>query len=306
MTAVRRRWEAHKGWISACWVIAVLTGAAHFLLSRYDQISETFAAISLGLLAAATASIAVAKLGLTATAKLAADRFSDTRSFGYFFYAYNSSQLAKYLPGGLWQYAGRVAIYRDGGFSFTAIRDALVAETAWTIAGAALVSIAALPLVPGIMRALDLRETSEPIAYLMVAALVIAGAVAVLLPQSIRYGIKLLPNARIGVVQLLVWTTLGAHLSSLITACTGESIPMYLAIGLFGFSYLAGYVVPFAPAGLGVREAVIVAGLSAFFPIDLAATIAVLSRLLYFGTEILMALVGYTMARMVDYTWRAP
>ena len=61
--------------------------------------------------------------------------------------------------------------------------------------------------------------------------------------------------------------------------------------GIFAISFAAGYVAFFAPAGLGVREGILIFLLSFFMPTSVAIGIAILSRLWILGVELLILIV---------------
>jgi uncharacterized membrane protein YbhN (UPF0104 family) len=89
-------------------------------------------------------------------------------------------------------------------------------------------------------------------------------------------------------ITLLGWS-LGADPSGLL-------LP---AIGAFAAAWCAGYLVVIVPAGAGVREVVLTVALAAQLPGGAAAalTIAVVSRLLLTGADVLAALAGTALGR---------
>ena len=89
---------------------------------------------------------------------------------------------------------------------------------------------------------------------------------------------------------LLTWVFLGTSLW--ITAIpfieTPESYHYVYVIGLFCIAFVVGSLALFAPAGLGVREYILVEGLSYLIAFDQALVLSVTSRLIYFGSEALL------------------
>ena len=63
-------------------------------------------------------------------------------------------------------------------------------------------------------------------------------------------------------------------------------------ISLFAASWMAGMITPGAPSGIGVRETVLVLGLSVVTPLAGAVVIATLLRLLTIGGDVLFALLN--------------
>jgi uncharacterized membrane protein YbhN (UPF0104 family) len=67
--------------------------------------------------------------------------------------------------------------------------------------------------------------------------------------------------------------------------------------GIITAAWMIGLLSIFAPSGIGVREGVLTFLLSFYVPIHVAATIAVISRLLYTITEMIFALIASLMQR---------
>jgi len=64
-------------------------------------------------------------------------------------------------------------------------------------------------------------------------------------------------------------------------------------IGLFALSYVAGFVTIFAPAGVGVREAVFTIGLAGILPVEAALVDAVGHRIIYMLADAVLGLMGW-------------
>jgi uncharacterized membrane protein YbhN (UPF0104 family) len=69
----------------------------------------------------------------------------------------------------------------------------------------------------------------------------------------------------------------------------GISLSLAQAIGVFTCSYLVGFIALFAPGGLGPRESVFLLMLAGEIGLKPAAGLALASRLLLTGTEVLPA-----------------
>lgn len=202
------------------------------------------------------------------------------------------SQAAKYLPGNVGQYVGRVALARESGLAAAPVLLTLVLETACAIlAGLAMVAMTAagLPGVPG-----------APMAPWRIAAATIgaagslAAAVVLLRRESVRRRLRLPdpppggPAAQLGAglaslglygFNFLVLGVCAAVASR--TVLEAPAVPLPALTGLFAAAWVAGFVTPGAPAGLGVREAVLVGGLQPLFGSrpDIAFGLPILFRL---------------------------
>lgn len=158
------------------------------------------------------------------------------------------SQLGKYLPGSVWQYAGRVGLARNRGvpiqlalvsvfaeIAFSAVAAAAAASLilGWVATAAVFAGLGALLALGSVLRE---RVAGPNVLPALAAA---PGAIVLYLVVWGLYG-------------LAFWTTARA-----LFAIPASDIPRY--IGVFALAWLVGLVAFFAPGGIGVREAVIAA-----------------------------------------------
>jgi uncharacterized membrane protein YbhN (UPF0104 family) len=66
---------------------------------------------------------------------------------------------------------------------------------------------------------------------------------------------------------------------------------------VFALAWTVGFVVFFAPAGLGVRESVLSLLLSTFLPVSQAVSIALLSRIAWVVVEAIWILISIWLSR---------
>lgn len=98
---------------------------------------------------------------------------------------------------------------------------------------------------------------------------------------------------------LLMWAAHGAHLALLVAPQEpdgGHRLPL-LAVGAFALAWAAGPFLVIAPAGAGVREAVLVLALAPVLPVAAATAVAVVSRLLMAAGDGLLALASWLVGR---------
>ena len=67
-----------------------------------------------------------------------------------------------------------------------------------------------------------------------------------------------------------------------------------VVVGAFGLAWIAGFLIPGAPAGLGVREALFVALIAPEVGAGAALACAILHRLVTAIADLVVALGGYT------------
>jgi uncharacterized membrane protein YbhN (UPF0104 family) len=203
------------------------------------------------------------------------------------------TQIGKYLPGNVGQYLGRFALALRLGISPGNLMITLAAETLLVIAAGALVG--GLALVADKHRLSALRLPWAP----LVLALICVGLALVLLLWGVRYLpwiTRRLVADQQSAVSLMVpdRPTLGAAFSAYVAnfllfgaglwcigvTATGMPLTTYpLFAGVAALSWVVGFVVPGAPAGLGVREALMAALLAPVLNPANALTLTVSFRL---------------------------
>jgi len=186
---------------------------------------------------------------------------------GLFFQA----QLGKYIPGSIWQYAGRAAVARANGIPVRPVGISLPIESA------------AAAIAAGSMAAFLLGWWG---------ALLLA-AVAVLLFASRRPTRSRLPalvTVEATLLYLPVWVLLTASFWLCARGLVGvPASDLTLYMGAFAVAWLAGLLAIYAPGGLGVREAVLVALLSSRIGAADALVVAAASRLMLVLVDVLLA-----------------
>jgi glycosyltransferase 2 family protein len=207
------------------------------------------------------------------------------------------ASLGKYVPGKVWAVAGAAILAQRAGIDpSVAVAGALVLQALALASGAVAVALTA-------------RETFQaigagvvPIA-LAVVALSIAGIFALasqplldrlgrVLPASLPRLRAIAPGMLVAafVANVFAWCAYGVALICLAKGLLPDlhlSLPQ--AIGVFTCSYLAGFIALFAPGGLGPRESVFLLMLAGDIGLKPAAALALASRLLLTGTEVLPA-----------------
>ena len=199
-------------------------------------------------------------------------------------------QLGKYLPGSVWAFVAQVELARDWNVPRSRGAAATLVAIAVTVAVSLAVAAVALPL--------SSAEAARRWWWALAAAPVL---LACLHPRVLGWGIGLAarPFARFREVAeagplrigggsvaasvgwtLVAWVPLGAHVWLLTWAVGGNALASIgPAVGAYALAWTLGLLVVFAPAGLGVREVVLVVALAPVVDAGAALVVAVLSRL---------------------------
>lgn len=209
-----------------------------------------------------------------------------------------SSQLGKYLPGNVGHFAARHVLSRRHGVSHRTLVAATLLESLLLVIAAGTLTI--LTIRP--MLSAGLAPMLESIWLVPVAA-----AIALVLglalarrrhwlragPGLPRQGMEL--GAALGLAFSFFLASSGCFML-ISSALAGDGF--VLLVPWVAAAWLLGFLVPGAPGGLGIREFVLVLGLTPLIGEAQAALDALLFRLVTIGGDALMTMVGAFRLRM--------
>ena len=211
---------------------------------------------------------------------------------------YARSQLARYLPGSLWNYIGRTMLCAREGIDRSAAVGSMVLENAAMVVSALLVFAATLPLWPTTLdRALQPMLIVGAVVMLLlfhpaVFARIVRLAARVTLSPVPTVDLSMRRLWAVGASYIAAWCVLGAGFWAF--AASVHPLPLSSLPVLVGGGALAWTVgfLALVPCGLGVREAMAVAVLAMLVPAPVAAVIAVGFRLVQVVGELIWAAVA--------------
>jgi glycosyltransferase 2 family protein len=207
------------------------------------------------------------------------------------------ASLGKYVPGKVWAIAGAAVLAQRAGVDpAAAVAGAVVLQVLALASGAAVVAVTAREAFQAV------GQEAAPIAVAVI--LLSIGGVAALTSQRLLDRIarlfpaswprlRAIPPGMVAaafVANALAWTGYGVALLLLARGLLPDvSLSLPQAVGVFTCSYIIGFIALFAPGGLGPRESVFLLMLAGDIGLKAAAALAVASRLLLTGTEVLPA-----------------
>jgi glycosyltransferase 2 family protein len=190
------------------------------------------------------------------------------------------AQLAKYVPGSVWQYAGRLTLAQSHGIAVRPVATSLPLELAASAAAAAVFSI----LLVGW--------------WGLVGVIVLFGALVVVdakLPRDravLRAGVR--ATELYGAVWVLVGTSFWLTARAFVSVPSAD-VPRYF--GAFATAWVVGLVAIYAPGGVGVREAILVGLLRGKTGSADAIVIAAASRVVLTFVDLVSAAVAFVVLR---------
>jgi glycosyltransferase 2 family protein len=210
------------------------------------------------------------------------------------------SNLARYVPGTIWQFAGLAAMALTEGVSpISAASAALLQQVALLVTGALLT----ITLAPGIARQWASGLPSVPLVMLIAGGAVVVAVLAVMLWRPLRSrlsmrlrGRVIVPDLRVGSFPsylgqtTVAWLGYGLAFWMFGRALFGEAAPsMMLAGTAYIASYVAGIIAVFAPGGIVVRETALIATIGPAIGPERALVLALASRIWLVALEIVTA-----------------
>lgn len=216
------------------------------------------------------------------------------------------ANLGRYIPGKLFQIAGLTFLARERGVPGTAAAGAAILGQGVALLGATLVGISALlsPALPGEIRIWGVVGVMAVWAFVLATSL--PGAVTRL--ERLWFGFirrfhrndeatpepggEPVLQRRFG-LRWTLWYAMnwGLYATAFWLLYIGlvEWRPFLFVAPAFAAAYVGGYIALFAPAGLGVREALLVVFLAPVLEAEPALALAVMARLWTTAVEVIPA-----------------
>ncbi|NMH64855.1 lysylphosphatidylglycerol synthase transmembrane domain-containing protein [Shewanella salipaludis] len=215
------------------------------------------------------------------------------------------SQFAKYLPGNVGQHISRAVLAHKMGLTNASIAVTMVLEILLVILAAGGTGLLALWLNNSLLLS-SLPQVAAPGKIALLCLLPLALLAGLWLAKS--FGLKRL-TARFGITSVSLprppcllacyllysvnFLIMGLILYLLMAAFGGgPATDFWLLTGVFSLAWIAGFITPGAPAGIGLREAVLVATLDPLYGSAMALSLAIALRLITTSGDGLGFLIG--------------
>jgi len=188
-----------------------------------------------------------------------------------------TSELARYVPGMIWQVLSRVRLCKPYGIRGSVVSTSQVLELAVFLLANLIIAVACLCW-------LGFKTFTGPVQNWLIVAMCLTPFLALLLHPTIFYGItdfiltrlsKPTISSRLGKRQtflLLLWYTLGLLLQSfaiwllLSGPLELQFTKWWVVAGSYCLAWCAGFLAVWAPGGIGVREIVFMGALTVAMP----------------------------------------
>ena len=239
--------------------------------------------------------IFTAKLLLVTNMFIAAQRFRIELTWIESFSIYNLTQLAKYIPGSVWQFVTRIGILKQRKIEANKIRDSMFAEHGWVMISAlilgGLISITAVSREQ-LASFSNYLPTIEIIYIILFSSIFFLGTASYFYRGSVfrffRWCLSLRPPISALSILTLVWISMGASLWITFLPFLEQPPSIVYTVGVYCIAYAVGFLVPIAPAGFGIREGVIIIATAPMLGTEVTILLAGLNRLLYLVIELIL------------------
>jgi hypothetical protein len=205
------------------------------------------------------------------------------------------SQFSKYVPGNIAQHVGRVAMSKIHGITYSKTIFSMYLEIALLVLAAAGLAIVGTAF----SQPVDPNASSRIPGHMALLALVLGMLIAPFVGHGLFQTVAAWIARKKGVprdtieapspptllhavfLYVISFLVLGAALYITAAGVFGEGSANFLLLaGIFSVSWLVGFLTPGAPAGLGVREVMLVALLTPIYGEQLALGIAAILRVI--------------------------
>ncbi len=224
------------------------------------------------------------------------------------------SQFSKYIPGNVAQHVSRLAISTSRGWDAARVLLTMVIEASWGVLASSFLAMIALFTFEDSAAVLGI-SLPTPIQLIALAGFVILlpmGAFVFLRNVIPRFFPRLshlnhmqFPSSAL-LVSCFILTLFGFVLQGVLIRILAQgifdapSVNFWVITGIFAVAWVAGFLTPGAPAGLGIREAVLVAGLTPIYGGGVALGVTIAARLVTTMTDGAAFLLGLAGSRLMS------
>jgi len=273
------------------WLLAVLAFAGWYLVTHFQEIRENLKAVSAERLVLSVFLLFIGKFFLSDLTRLSLKKVNWKMEYTDALSVTSVTQLGKYLPGGIWHFAGKFGVYKARGLSAVDATRAMVLENIWLFSSATAVGISALLFSASDLFCDQFGVLCGPeyqfAAGIGVLFLWVIGLFVVEKFVNKKSKFSLIDFILVLAELVSIWVLFGVSFFMVFPPGGGF---LSEVIGAFGLSWIAGYAAFFAPGGIGIREALLALILGAFFAGEMVAVRAAIHRLIWVLVEIILGL----------------
>ncbi len=212
--------------------------------------------------------------------------YSQQISFKKSAYLWSVSELKRYIPGSVVSFLGRTFVFSERGISKKDVGKLMVAEALVFVLGASVISLLSMPFV----FANFFQDLPAVFPKIITYLLLLGVMVYIFFQKKSNILPSINPSENAGLIFLSVCALLFFGIANYFVIESFTNLPIELFFQLGGFfvlSILIGYLSVLTPAGFGVREGIVISGLSKLINIAESAFAALFSRVILIISELI-------------------
>ncbi|HVF69504.1 MAG TPA: DUF2079 domain-containing protein [Xanthomonadales bacterium] len=217
--------------------------------------------------------------------------YSKDISYKHSAYFWAISEFKRYIPGNVWGFVGRTLKFSDMGIEKKTVGRLILIEAGIFVIGATIISLLSLPFLGFYFW--HLLGTYQTALVLLILSLAIFYVVS---KKPIGVFMNFAPDIKMSLVFLSVVALLFFGLGYYFVIASFVLLPIHLIpqlVGFFVLSTLLGVLSFLTPAGFGVREGLMIAGLSKIISLSQSAFGALFARVMLIVSELVFILFSY-------------
>jgi uncharacterized membrane protein YbhN (UPF0104 family) len=285
------------------WFFIVAFGLAAWLKSHYQSLFSFYDNLSVWILFSFLTLTLLAKIFVYVNFVACLRSLNISLPFHQGLSAFGIIQISRYAPFGFGHHLARYRIFHEKGTPNVKILKSTAYEHLTLLSSSIVLILVLLPVL------ISRSDTSDQLLLLLSEVNIdwvpiYLGCIAVGL-YVVKYGYNLFRKFELnsiisfrsriaGHILMLTphWVLMGVSFGLIFSQFQSltPSFWLYL-IFLYTVSWLTGFMAFFAPAGIGVREAVLVLGLSSILDLDMALSISLIHRALLFMVDVIFFMV---------------
>jgi len=220
-------------------------------------------------------------------------------SFWHMFKIFNLTNIGRYLPGKLWNVLGLFYLTKEYGISKRDTMLAVIISEIGYKGSAIIIGILYFMFAPLYKNLLPVMIAVLILFLIVIHPRILGYLINILLKlikkQPVEITFNYLVQAKYILLYFIVWFLHSLAFYVFVNSFTStETIGIFHFLTIMPLCWIVGYIIIFAPGGIGVREGMLVLILGQYIPSELAAVIAISQRIWFILIEGINTLIAVT------------
>ena len=280
------------------WLAVVIVGAAYYFSRNYQEVSQYLKTVSIPRLVLGFLAVLISRLFQSDFTRTSVKKAGVFLSFKDALAISSMTQMGKYLPGGVWQFASKFGVYHLRGIDSKTSTKVMVLENLWLVVSSFVMGVVILlgtsfELSNQILNEYFNFQLSNTYRIVIIIALLVLWIALLFVFEKILFKDEKIIVKDIAVdfvEQIGLWLTSGISLWLVFPHEFSQLFSQ--VVGAFCISWLAGFIIFFASGGIGIRELMLTIFLSSLVPGEQIVIFATIHRLLWIIADFALGLIS--------------